>query len=375
MARYQRGTITLRKRKHGPAVWQFRWLEAGHARSELLGNTDSLPTKADAERAAEHLRMRINSQHPIGFHALTVGTLIDRFLREYVPRRVRKHTGQVYCSLLNNHIRPRWGDVLARDVKPMAVEDWLESYPHSRQIKAHVRGLLHILFQTALRWELVERNPIDLVRQSCQRLSIPRRLNPGEIRAIAVQLPEPIRTMWFVAACTGLRSCELVALTWADLDFEQLSLTVQRSFVQGELSAPKTRASAAVLPLSPALVELFKVHRERSQFKQPTDYVFAGDSGQVRWQSELVKNYIKPAVVRAGVSGKIGWHTLRHSYATLLRAQGVDVKVQQSLLRHATIAMTLDTYTQAATDQQRQAVGAVAAELLQPVPTRTSAVQ
>jgi len=50
------------------------------------------------------------------------------------------------------------GKEFLENVKPMAVEEWLASYPHSRQIKAHVKGLMHILFQVAIRWEIVERN-------------------------------------------------------------------------------------------------------------------------------------------------------------------------------------------------------------------------
>jgi integrase len=337
---------------------------------------DSLPTKADAERAAEHLRMQINSQHPVGFHSLTMRGLVDRYLTEYAARRVRKHTLQVYGSLLHNHVLPRWGSMLIKDIRPMMLDDWLQSYPSSVPVRAHIKGLLHALFAQACRWELVDSNVVDKVGPiSSKRLKTPRRLSPIEIRAIAEQLPEPIKTMWLVAACTGLRSCELVALQWADLDFEQLSLTVQRSFVQGQINGCKTEASAAVLPLDLTVAGLLRAHQERSRFVQPIDYVFAGEFGQPRWASEIVKNYIKPAAVRAGVVGSIGWHSLRHSYSTLLRAKGVDIKVQQSLLRHAQIATTMDVYTAAATDQQKSAAGAVASELLQVVPTRTSAVQ
>jgi integrase len=246
----------------------------------------------------------------------------------------------------------------------MAVEEWLASYPHSRQIKAHVKGLMHILFNAAIRWEMIERNPLDLVRQSCKRLRTPTRLTPVEVRAIGGRLPEPYRTMWYTAACTGLRSCELVALRWEDLDFDNLSLQVQRSCVQGEINPTKTPASESTLPLDQALADLLQSHRERSLYIRPEDYVFAGDSGKPRWASEIVKHYIKPAAVSAGLSGKIGWHTARHSYSTLLRSLGADIKVQQSLLRHANIATTMDVYTGAVSEQKREAAGKVAESLL-----------
>jgi integrase len=63
--------------------------------------------------------------------------------------------------------------------------------------------------------------------------------------------------------------------------------------------------------------------------------------------------------VKLGISRRIGWHTFRHTYSTLLRATGADIKVMQELLRHASARVTLDTYTQAITEQKRNAQSAV----------------
>jgi hypothetical protein len=179
-ARYQYGNLTLRERKKGPDVWQFRWMENGEPKSVLVGTIEKYPHKSDAERAVEHLRVRVNSQSPQQhFHSVTVGALIDRFTEEYAPRHCRKVTQKVYRSLFENHLRPRWGCLFVQKVRTIEIEDWLESYPHSRQIKSHVRNLMHTLFQAAIRWELVERNPVDLARQSRKRLKAPRVLTPS----------------------------------------------------------------------------------------------------------------------------------------------------------------------------------------------------
>ncbi|HEX3322060.1 MAG TPA: tyrosine-type recombinase/integrase, partial [Terriglobales bacterium] len=63
---------------------------------------------------------------------------------------------------------------------------------------------------------------------------------------------------------------------------------------------------------------------------------------------------LKPAATRAGI-GKIGWHTFRHTYSTMLRSAGTDIKVQQELLRHANIQTTMNIYTQAVSDDKRAA--------------------
>jgi len=63
-ARYQYGNLTLRERKKGPDVWQFRWMENGKPKSVLIGTTKKYPTHTDAERAVEHLRIKITTRLP-----------------------------------------------------------------------------------------------------------------------------------------------------------------------------------------------------------------------------------------------------------------------------------------------------------------------
>src|SRR5260370_17842425 len=66
-----------------------------------------------------------------------------------------------------------------------------------------------------------------------------------------------------------------------------------------------------------------------------------------------MKNRIRVVARPVGIVKKIGWHTFRHTCATLLRASGADIKVVQELLRHASCRVTLDTYTQPVTEQKR----------------------
>jgi len=103
--------------------------------------------------------------------------------------------------------------------------------------------------------------------------------------------------------------------------------------------------------------------------------VLAGNSGKLVWGSEFVKHYLKPAAARAGIVGKVGWHTLRHSFSTLLRALGTEIKVQQSLLQSAKIATTMNVYTEAVSEQKREAATKVAAHLLPLVGSGTQVIR
>jgi integrase len=68
-----------------------------------------------------------------------------------------------------------------------------------------------------------------------------------------------------------------------------------------------------------------------------------------------MRRIIRPAAVKVGITQRIGWHTFRHTYSSLLKLNGADTKVMQELLRHASSRVTLDTYTQAFLCQKRKA--------------------
>ena len=363
-ARYQYGNLTVRKRKKGPDLWQFRWMENGKPKSVLIGTIEKLPTRADAERAVEHQRIKINAQNPQQqFHAITVGALIDRYTTEEMPGSVREDTADSYRGILNNWIRPIWGTRTLESVKTMAVESWLKSIPRSRSTRAHIRNMMHRLFNCAIRWEMTDRNPVDLVRQSSKRTKIPRVLTAEEFKKLLNELAEPYRTMVLVAGCLGLRISEILGLRWGDIDWGNLAVLVQRSVVGGNVYETKTEASLKPLPIDPDLAEALLLFRRQAVYVATTDYIFAGDSGKPRWQGVMLTDHIKPAAGRAGV-GKVGWHTFRHTFSSILHNAGTNMAVQKELLRHADISTTINMYTQAASPAKREAVHQVARVLL-----------
>ena len=99
-------------------------------------------------------------------------------------------------------------------VKPMAVEDWLRNLTLAPKTKSHVRSLMHTIFQCAERWELIDKNPIKLVRVrgGTKRLKTPRVLAPEQFHSLLPLIREPYRTMVLIAGCLGLRVSEIVGL-------------------------------------------------------------------------------------------------------------------------------------------------------------------
>jgi integrase len=369
--RYQYGRLDRRKRKKGPDVWQWRWYDQnGGRKSVLVGTVDHLPDKAAAERAIEALRIKINSHLPQArFQSVTINALLDSYFNE-VADSMRKQTRSPYRSYAK-HIRSQWGEVKVSTLEdpfemcalgdPFAVAAWLKTLP--KGTAPHVRSFFHLLFQFAKRKKLVKDNPISLVKQSRKRSKTPRVLTVEEFQALLSALNEPYTTRVQVCCALGLRASEMVALQWCDFDWQAQTVFVERSFV-GEINPTKTAASEGNLPLGPELIEALLLLRSRTPYKAETDYVFANDNGKPRWQGVLLTDHIKPAAVRAGI-GKIGWHTLRHTYSTLLHDLGAPLAVQKELLRHADIQTTMNIYTRAVSRTKRSSAEKVQSILME----------
>jgi len=238
------------------------------------------------------------------------------------------------------------------------VEEWLGSIKRARATKAKIRNLMSALFHHAMRYEWVDRNPIKLVRQGAKRMTVPDVLELAELQLLLSKLEVRERTLALLDAATGLRVSELLALRWRDVDFENLELCVTRSIWHQVVGECKTEASAKPIPMDEYMAEDLQRWRRKSPYPMPDDWVFASPSmrgKQPYWPDNLMKRYIKPAARRAGIHKNIGWHTFRHSFGTLLKANGEDVKTVQELLRHANSRITLDVYTQAVNSHKRAA--------------------
>jgi len=143
-----------------------------------------------------------------------------------------------------------------------------------------------------------------------------------------------------------------------DFDWKCLTVLVRRAIVDGKVGEVKTRYSQSGLPLDSRLVEILAEWKRLSEFDGNRAWFFASPqkAGVLPLRATAVlEDHIKPAATRAGLGSNMGWHTFRHTYSTMLRQLGVDLKVQQELLRHADIRTTMNVYTQAVSDQKRAA--------------------
>ena len=349
---------------------------------------EEYPTESKAQQAASALRITINQEKPRELQSpITVSDLIHHYkeseLRPTTDWEGKAYSTRVaYAYFLDHWVLPRWGEVNLREVRTIAIEQWLRRLRKSNGqnlapgTKAKIRNIMSALFNHAIRYEWLSqgKNPVTLVRQSAKRLRIPNVLEIEEIQALFSVLTPRERALVMLVAITGLRRSELLGLKWSDIDFERLEISVTRAVFRQVVGPCKTEASKRPLPLDPWIGQELHSWRQQSEFPHPEDWVFASSSMAGRqpwWPDAILQNYIQPAARRVGITKQIGFHTFRHTYSTLLKANGEDVKTVQELLRHASSQITIDIYTQAVNPVKRQAQTRVV-KMLWPIPPEGS---
>ena len=409
-ARKQNGSLYLDSNGSKVPVWMFSWfhiMPTGRRvrRKRQVGTLDQYKTEAAAERAVRSWRLVINSNEANAFSGINMQDLIDHFRMKELDASVQQgrawSTRNRYETYLKKWIEPRWGKQELAAIKTPMVEEWLDQLQPSKKnaaaassergqvksnkplapgTKAKIRNIMGVLFNHAMRWEFTDRNPIKGltrgagVRQSSKRVSIPDILEVSEMRDILAELLPRDRTLVLLSMVTGLRRGELAGLKWQDIDFQNLQIDVQRSVVSQVVGRCKTEASQKPVPIDEYTMGDLLAWFQETAFREPEDWVFATNSSragkkrgkQPLWLSTVMRYHIEPVVRKLGIRKRVGWHTFRRTYATLLKANGEDVKVVQELLRHGSSRITLDIYAQAQMPAKRAAQQKVVAMVRMP---------
>lgn len=166
-----------------------------------------------------------------------------------------------------------------------------------------------------------------------------------EFRALLKELHEPFATLSLLCLCHGLRISEALALRWADVDFLQSRISINRGIVMQQVDGCKTRGSAKTFSLAGDLLNRLVSWKQVSQFGSADDWVFASpfQLGKLPYSYTGVRQELDRAARVAGI-GHVSTHSFRHSYRSWLTQIGTSLDVTRNLMRHSTIAMTMDVY-------------------------------
>lgn len=260
-------------------------------------------------------------------------------------------------------------------MEPIDIQNWLKqlgkTHGLSNQTRAKIRQTMSLVYTHGMRYGLLPRgegsNPVRYVRQSCVSDYEPVILTPSQCFAILRELKGMHRVLVLTAAATALRISEILALRWMDVDCDNQRIHVRRAWVYGKFGPPKSKASTNPAPLHSVLAAVLEAWKAETPYAEDADLVFPSfklKGKKPPRANMLVSEHLKPAAIKAGIKGEVGFHTFRRTLASTLIANSYDPKLVQELLRHSNIKTTLDVYARAITPAKIDAQGAFLRQML-----------
>jgi len=168
-------------------------------------------------------------------------------------------------------------------------------------------------------------------------------LSGSEFRRVIGNADPEWRLIITMAGLAGLREGELRGLRWKCVDFDKGEVQVRQQFTSGKFSTLKSKTSRRTVPLGKEVIHKLRKHKMASKWAKADDLVFPSSKGTPCGLKYMV-NAWKDAVRKSKLSAR-PFHSLRHSYASAMLRNNINVKVASVLMGHASVAFTLDVYS------------------------------
>lgn len=333
-------------------------------------------TYKEVKQKMDVAKVELNEGSYIEPSKMIVAQWMDIWLREYKKNTIKPTTYDLYCQYNKNHITPMLGKYSLKELRNDVIQKFVNQLSEKKldaSTVCKIHNKLKAALDQAIDNELIAKNPaLKMQLPSKERIEA-KVLTPEEqLRFIEVAKQHKNGKIFILVLATGLRIGEALALTWKDIDFEKMLLSVNKTQMEYrdwtekknkvQYGPPKTKTSIRKVPLIPVAIQLLEEMKTK-QLEQKkllgekyhdNNLVFCRSSGEILRSCNMRRDFIDIAT-EVDVMG-LTPHNLRHTFATRGLENGIELRVMQDLLGHASIKMTADLYTHVLQDKKMESM-------------------
>lgn len=313
--------------------WRYRkWVRLRDGKKVRVAGTPAINTKQAAEATERvHVERVLDPARPQK-EVPTFEAFVPTYL-EIAARMNKPATVDSKQTALRLHLVPFFGKRKLDEVTYARIQDFVAKAVKTLKPKT-VNNVLTVLRRMLV---IAKKRGLIVAVPEIEWLKAPRPefdfLNFDEADRLLAGADPEWRPMILTALRTGMRRGELMALRWEDVDLVAGQIHLRQAVSRGVIGTPKSGKSR-LIPMSDELVASLKAYRHLKG-----ELVFCGPDGKLLRRDEI-KHPLRRACKRAGLR-QVGWHVLRHTFASHLVMRGVPLKAVQEMLGHATIEMTM----------------------------------
>jgi integrase len=307
----------------------------------------------------------------------TVEQFMTRWLLDVARLSLRPRSYERYAGLTNRYLIPELGK---KKLSRLSAQDIASLYADRMDAGAspasvhYLHAVLHSALEQAVAWRLIAVNPSSKIKKPRKTKTEIRPFTPQQVQALTAGIAgKESEVLIVVALRTGMRLGELAGLRWSDLDEAGAVLHVRRELYRHKgrwmVDEPKTAKmrGIAVTAATAAMLRGYRLARAEALLRighrlTDDDLIFTGPDGQPLDWEHFTERRFRPLLASLGLPAR-RFHDIRHTYATLMLAAGVNAKVVSEALGHTTVEMTLNTYSHVLPTMQADAARALEALL------------
>ena len=296
---------------------------------------------------------------------ITVKKFLDEWYSNFCEGRLKPYTANTYRRIIEKDIAPNIGAMEVQNLSGLHLQKLCKTLTKSglspKSIK-NIMSVLHKALDTAVKQNLIARNPCDVVELPKQVKPEVNPLSDAEIAAfIAAVKGHPMESAYMLCLLCGMREGECLGLSWDQVDFETHTIVISQQLQREQTKGGKyyiqqnTKNGKTRVIQPPAIAfEYLKAEKKKQAERQlqagnmwsnPDNLVFTNEFGRHYMIITFYKEFKR--IVSSIGRPDARPHDLRHTAATVAIASGADIKSVQSLLGHSTASFTLNTYVHA----------------------------
>lgn len=344
--------------------WWIDYSYLGRRHRQKIG-----PRKKEAEDALSQIRVQItagtfvleserkaaedNKPKPI-----TLTTFADE---EFIPWSKGHHSDKSHIrivSMIQHHLKPVFGAQPLSEITTKQIEDYMikrqrsrykrgtKTFPTSEAtINRELCGM-KVMLRKAVEWGFLEVSVVHGIRAFKEKNAVPQLLEAEEVARFLEEVPPHFHALVACAVYAGLRRSELFHLRWEDIHWKRKELVVASNREHHTKNYESRR-----IPMNDALLEALRAHKQ-NHIIVGSPYVFSNREGNPYTD---IREPLDDAAQRAGISGHIKLHQLRHAFCSHALMSGIDARTVQKWMGHKDLKTTL-RYAHVSPDHEKAAI-------------------
>jgi len=260
---------------------------------------------------------------------------------DIISKEIKISTLADYRYSMNRYILPRFGNIPIGEINYLDIKKFVSTLICSRKRVNNILVPMRSVFKMAYLSEIIEKNPMDLVRNVKTDKPDIFPLSMEEVRLFLDNVSSRFQNFFIIAFFTGMRFGEMAGLKWHNVDFRLGVIKIRETRVMGEEGRPKTKKSTRDIKILPPVREA--LHDQRKQTFGKSDYVFLNQYGKNIDPMSMNFHVWKPGLKKAELTPRSLYQT-RHTFATLMLDAGEHPGWVQKMMGHETMQMIYEKY-------------------------------